>query len=171
MLVYILIIFAALMRLVPHIPDVTPLTGLALFAGVYLKRSQAMWVPLAALACSDLFLPSEPLTTRLSVYGSFALIGLIGWWLQRGKSAATILLASLGGSVLFYLVTNFAFLYPTSMYAHNWSGIIASYYNALPFFRDALIGDLIYTGFLFGAYAFAQRSAPQLVAEKEHQLK
>jgi hypothetical protein len=167
MVVYILIIFAAIMRLVPHIPDVTPLTGLALFSGAYLKRGQALWVPLAALACSDLFLPAEPLSTRLSVYGSFALIVLIGWWLRKRKQISSIILASLAGSTVFYLITNFAFLYPASMYSHNWSGIMTSYFMALPFFRNALFGDLVYTGFLFGAYAFANRIALHSSSEEK----
>jgi len=167
MLSYVLIIFAVVMRLVPHVPDVTPLTGLALFCGAYLKRSQAIWVPLTALACSDLFLPTESISTRLSVYGSFALIGLIGWWLRSKKSISRIIMASIGGSTLFYLVTNFAYLYPTNMYPHSLAGISASYIMALPFFRNALVGDLIYTGFLFGAYAFATHVAPRLIERKE----
>jgi hypothetical protein len=166
MFTYILIIFAALMRLVPHIPDVTPLTGLALFSGAYLKRRQSIWISLVALACSDLFLPSESIVTRLSVYSSFAAIGMLGWWLRSRKNIRAIIVASLAGSTIFYLITNFAFLYPSSMYTHNWSGIIMSYYNALPFFRNALIGDLVYTGFLFGAYAFALRVVPRLATEK-----
>lgn len=171
MLAYVLIIFAALMRLVPHIPDATPLTGLALFSGAYLKRGQAMWAPFAALVCSDLFLPAEPIVTRLSVYGSFALIGIIGWWLRSRKGIGPIIFASLLGSTVFYLITNFAFLYPSSMYTHDWIGITMSYYNALPFFRNALIGDLAYTGFLFGAYTFAVRVVPRLAVEKEQEIK
>jgi hypothetical protein len=154
MLAYVLIVFGILMRLLPHVPDVTPLTGLALFGGVYLKRGQAIWLPIIALACSDLFLAPEPPVTRLSVYGSFCAIGIIGLWLRKRKRTGTTILASLLGSTIFYLITNFAFLYPTSMYTHNWSGIVTSYYVALPFFRNAIIGDLAYTALLFGTYEF-----------------
>jgi hypothetical protein len=39
-----------------------------------------------------------------------------------------------------------------------------SYIAALPFFRNSLIGDLLYTGALFGAYEVAVRYnvAPQI---------
>jgi hypothetical protein len=157
MLAYVLVVFAVLLRLVPHVPDVTPLTGLALFGGVYLQRKQAIWLPLVALFVSDLFLPSEPIITRLSVYGSFCLIGLIGLVLRSRKNFRNVIIASLFSSTLFYVITNFAFLYPTAMYGHNWSGIMQSYTNALPFFRNAIIGDISYTSLLFGAYELMLR--------------
>jgi hypothetical protein len=171
MFAYILILFAIIMRLVPHIPDVTPLTGLALFGGAYLSRKQSLIIPLAALFISDLFLPGEPLVTRLSVYASFILVSLIGWWLRSNKRLGSIVLASLVGSVVFYLITNLALFYPTTMYTHSWSGVLLSYYNALPFFRNALVGDLVYTGFLFSAYSIALRSQPTLVLEKQEEIK
>jgi hypothetical protein len=65
-----------------------------------------------------------------------------------------IIVSSLGASVIFFLVTNFAFLYST--YPHNISGIILAYTNGLPFFRGTLLGDLGYTTALFGSYEFAQ---------------
>lgn len=156
MLAYILIILGVILRVVPHLPNMAPVTGLALFGGVYMKRSQTMWLPLAVMVISDAFLSPESLTTRLSVYGSFVLIGLIGIWLRTRKSVATILMSSIAGSIVFYLITNFAYFYPSDMYPHTLSGILASYYNGLPFFRNTLVGDLLYTGLLFGAYEFTQ---------------
>jgi hypothetical protein len=64
-----------------------------------------------------------------------------------------IIFSSLGASLVFFLVTNFAFLYST--YPHNLMGIIAAYTNGLPFFRGTVMGDLGYTAALFGAYQFA----------------
>ncbi|MDR3642011.1 MAG: hypothetical protein P4L74_00080 [Candidatus Doudnabacteria bacterium] len=61
--------------------------------------------------------------------------------------------SSLAASTLFFLVTNFAFLY--SGYAHNISGIILAYANGLPFLRGTLMGDLGYSVALFGAYDLA----------------
>jgi hypothetical protein len=152
MLAYALVILGVLLRVIPHMPNFSPITGLALFSGVYLKRSQAIWVPISAMIISDAFLAPEPLSTRLTVYGSFCLIGCLGLWLRKRKSIYTIITSSLVGSGIFYLVTNFAFFYPSDMYTHNWQGITASYYNALPFFRNTILGDLFYTGLLFGAY-------------------
>jgi hypothetical protein len=65
-----------------------------------------------------------------------------------------ILGASLSGSIIFFLLTNFAFLY--SQYPHNLSGVIQAYVNGLPFFRGTLLGDLFYSFALFGGYEFAR---------------
>ena len=65
-----------------------------------------------------------------------------------------IIASSLAASAIFFLVTNFAFLY--SNYPHNFSGIIQSYINGLPFLRGTLMGDMFYSLALFGAYDFVK---------------
>jgi hypothetical protein len=66
---------------------------------------------------------------------------------------AKVIASSLGASIIFFLVTNFAFLYPG--YTHDIAGITSAYVNGLPFFRGTVLGDLGYTAALFGAYQFA----------------
>lgn len=75
-----------------------------------------------------------------------------------------IIASSFGASIIFFLVTNFAFLYAS--YPHNIAGIISAYTNGLPFFRGTLLGDLVYTSALFGAYQFVlyAKSTKQRVA-------
>jgi len=73
-----------------------------------------------------------------------------GRWLEQWTK---IIFSSLGASLIFFFITNFAFLYGN--YPHNISGIILAYTNGLPFFRGTLFGDLGYTAALFGAYQFA----------------
>jgi hypothetical protein len=73
---------------------------------------------------------------------------------DTAKRWLKIISSSLGASIIFFLVTNFAFLY--SGYSHNLSGIMLSYYYGLPFFRGTLLGDLGYSFALFGAYAAVQ---------------
>ncbi|HSX34636.1 MAG TPA: DUF6580 family putative transport protein, partial [Candidatus Saccharimonadales bacterium] len=85
---------------------------------------------------------------------------------RNRKNAATVAGASIGGSAIFYLVTNFAYFYPPTMYPHTAGGVISSYYNALPFFRNTLLGDLFYTGLLFGAYELAK----WLAARRPHRI-
>jgi hypothetical protein len=71
---------------------------------------------------------------------------------KRRKSVVSVVGGILLGSVVFYLVTNFADFYPPVMYPHTSGGVLNSYYNALPFFRNTLFGDLFYVGLLFGSY-------------------
>jgi hypothetical protein len=62
---------------------------------------------------------------------------------------------SLLSSLLFFLVTNFAWWPWSNLYEHNWAGLLRSYENALPFFRHTLYGDLTFAAVLFGGYALA----------------
>ncbi|HEX5456369.1 MAG TPA: DUF6580 family putative transport protein [Candidatus Saccharimonadales bacterium] len=155
MLAAVLVILGVVMRLVPHMANFAPITAIALFSGVYLKKDYALILPLAAMVASDAIIGFDSFESRLTVYSSFLLAGLIGLLVRKKKNIATIAAGSIAGSVIFYLITNFAYFYPAKMYAHNMAGVFSSYYNALPFFRNTLAGDLFYTGLLFGLYEFA----------------
>ena len=152
-MIYFLIFTAVILRFLPHAPNFAPITALALFGGVYLRDKRlAIIMPLAAMIVSDIFIGFDSWQSRAVVYSSFVLSGLIGLWVRKYKSAGTVIGGTVLASVSFYLITNFAFFYPVGMYTHDLNGIIASYINALPFFRNTLAGDLFYMGVMFGAY-------------------
>lgn len=151
----ILIAFGVIARIVPHEANFAPIAAIALFGAVYLKPRYALLVPLLALVLSDIALGFDSLASRLSVYGSFLIVGLIGLAIRKRKNVATVAGAAIAGSIVFYLVTNLVWLYPPVMYPHDLAGQLSSYYNALPFFRGTLLGDLFYTGILFGTYELA----------------
>ena len=155
MLAVLLILLGAVMRLLPHAANFTPIAAIALFGGVYLRPRYALFLPIVALVGSDIILGFDSFESRLTVYGSFMVVGLIGVVLRKHKSLTAIIMGTFVGSVVFYLVTNFAYFYSPAMYAHNWSGVVSSYYNALPFFRNTLLGDVFYVGLLFGLYEAA----------------
>ncbi|MEJ0021524.1 MAG: DUF6580 family putative transport protein [Candidatus Doudnabacteria bacterium] len=152
MLPYFFIFFGALLRVIPHPANFAPIGATALFGGVYLKKRYALLLPLAAMFISDIFIGFDSLQSRLVIYGSFLLIGLIGLYIRNHKNVFTVVGGSLLGSTLFYLITNCVLFYSTKMYPHTWAGQIASYTNAIPFFGNTLLGDLFYVGVLFGAY-------------------
>ncbi len=153
MLVYFLILLGAVLRVMPHPANFAPVAAIALFGAVYLKdKRQALILPLAAMMISDVFIGFDSLESRLYIYSSFLLIGLIGLWISHHKNIYTVVGGSLLGSTLFYLITNFVWLYPPKMYAHTIDGQILSYINALPFFRYTILGDLFYVGVFFGLY-------------------
>ncbi|HEV8601090.1 MAG TPA: DUF6580 family putative transport protein [Patescibacteria group bacterium] len=152
MLAYFFILLGALLRVVPHSANFAPIAAMALFGGVYLSKKQALLVPLAAMVISDFFIGFDSLQSRLAVYGSFILIGALGLLIRNRKNIATVLGGTVLGSVLFFLITNLVYLYPSKMYPHTFAGQIASYTNAIPFFRNTLFGDLFYVAVLFGSY-------------------
>ena len=147
------IIAAVILRLVPHLPNFAPIAAMALFGGTYLNKKFALIVPIAAMLVSDYFIGFYNHWVMISVYGSFIIIGLLGWWLKKNKSVANVIGVSLFGSIIFFLVTNFAvWVIPHSMYPHTWQGLISCYIMGLPFFRNTLMGDLFYVAIMFGLY-------------------
>lgn len=110
------------------------------------------------------------------VYASFLLAVLLGRLFLRNGGALRITAVSVLMTVQFFIVTNFAAWWSLSvpqtmadgkvlapMYTPDLSGLVACYVAALPFagtnapplgfFGNQLVGDLFYTGLLFGVYA------------------
>ena len=150
---YFLILAAVILRLIPHAPNFAPITAIALFGGTYLKNKKlAIIIPLAAMLVSDIFIGFYDFKIWLSVYLSFAIAGLLGIWLRKRKEVGNVLGVTLIASIQFYLITNFAVWAFGTMYPHTEQGLLASYVNALPFFRNTLYGDFFYVGAMFGLY-------------------
>lgn len=150
---YFLIFLAVILRFLPHWPNFAPITALALFGGTYLKNKKLVVIlPLAAMLVSDYFIGFYSWPIMASVYLSFALSGGLGLWLKGRKNLANVIGVTLLASVQFYLITNFAVWAFGTMYPHDPSGLLASYLNALPFFRNTLLGDFFYVSLMFGAY-------------------
>src|SRR3989338_5827517 len=108
MLAYFLVFFAAVLRLVPHPANFAPVAAVALFGAIYLKRKDAVWVPLLAMVLSDIFIGFDSLISRITVYGAFIIIALMGLWVRNHKNFSTVVGGTFLGSLLFYLITNFA---------------------------------------------------------------
>jgi hypothetical protein len=157
-----IVALVALARLLPHPPNFSPVTALALFGGAYLlDRRLALGVTLAALLLSDWLIGFHPL--MWVVYVSFAAVVLLGSLLRQHRQAALpVAFAALGGSLLFFLSTNFAHWLIFNDYPHTAAGLLACYVAALPFFQNALAGDLLFTALLFGGMAVIEQRLPSL---------
>ena len=145
-----IILFAVILRLIPHPPNVAPIAAMALFGGAYLNKKYAIAVPIAALFISDLVIGFH--NGMPFVYGSFLLIGLIGLWLQKRRNFNFILGATLFSSLLFFIITNFGVWLVGDIYPQTIDGLIRCFYLAIPFFRNTVIGDLIFVGLFFGSF-------------------
>lgn len=142
---------APLTQYLPHIPNFAPIAALALFSGMYLKKNYALIIPIVAMLIADYFIGFYNPFVLISVYGCFLIIGLIGIWLRNNKTFSNVLGATLMGSVIFFLVTNFAvWLAPQFYYPHTFQGLLNCYTLALPFFRNTIAGDIFYVGVFFG---------------------
>ncbi len=139
------------------------IAAIALFGGALLPRAIALTLPLIAMIVSDAFIGFHSLV--LFTWGSYILIALLSAYGLKSISFSRVISGSIGASVLFYLITNFGVWLDGRLYDRTLSGLLMSYYNAIPFFRNTLLGDLLYSGVLFGLYAVAVKYA--LVRVKE----
>lgn len=153
-LVYALILMGAIARLVPHAWNTTPVMAIALFAGAYLPKRWGILVPLAIVAATDWIIGWH--NTVAFTWAAFALCGSLGFWIRKKHTLGRIVVAALGGSVLFFLITNFGVWLVGELYPRTIDGLWACFIAAIPFFRNSLAGDLLYTAAFFGV--------PQLIA-------
>lgn len=185
-----LILLAASARILNaemHWYHLAPVASLGLFSGAVLKdKRYAFLFTLGAQLISDLYIqfftqyPGFYGIEQLFVYGGMALVTLLG---TRMGKPGTLKVAgySIAGSLLFFLVSNFGVWVSIQMgvdlygYGKGINGLITTYLMALPFythtgttlFFNALIGDLLCSGALFGLYYLLQpKAAATLVGSK-----
>jgi hypothetical protein len=155
---YLYVVLAVLLRLLPHPWNVTPMGAMFLFSGAtFQRKTSSLFVPLLALVVSDivviqfLYGGRHPWFDPFTWLG-FVSIGLIGWVLRANPSPVRLLAASLAGSLLFFVISNFGVWAHGDLYPHTWSGLVACYIAAIPFFRNTVLGDLFYAILMFGSY-------------------
>lgn len=147
----------ALFRVMPHLPNVSPVAAMALFGGAYFAdKRMAFIVPFLALLLSDLVIGLHD--TMLFVYAGFALTVFIGIKIQKSITLSHVAASAIGASVLFFVLTNFGAWVTSGLYPMTVNGLMQAYVAAIPFFQNSLIGNLVFTALMFGGYALLQRT-------------
>ncbi|TGL60008.1 DUF6580 family putative transport protein [Leptospira jelokensis] len=154
----LMVIATVLSRILPHPPNFTPVLAVSLFSGAYLAdRRLALVVPILAMFVSDLYLGFHNLMPV--VYGFMIVSVLFGK--QIGTSMAKSFGYTVVGSVIFFVVTNLAVWATSGMYSLDVAGLSQCFVMALPFFQNSILGDVVYSGILFGSMAFLNRTVFQ----------
>ncbi len=164
LLAVVLVVLAALSRLIPHPMNFAPITALALFGGVYFDKRVALILPLAAMLISNYFIGFYD--GMEWVYASFILSVFAGMWLKSHKTVPVIAAATLANSVMFFIISNFGVWYVEILYPKTFAGLMQCYAMALPFFRNTVAGDLFYVAVMFGVYELAAKYLPKTEATK-----
>src|SRR5208337_3244040 len=166
MLAYLFVIFAVLSRMpfMPHPWNFTPVAAALLYFGARASRRQ-LWIPLALLAASDVildkFVYSYPFSwDHLVTWAWYAAILLLGTRLRENSNWLRIAGAALASSLSFFAISNFAVWASWNMYPKTLSGLMTCYAAGVPFFRQALAGDMLFTAVMFGIPAIAAALAP-----------
>ena len=135
-----------------------PVGALSLFAGARLRGWQAYLLPIALMAVTDPFRGGYSFATPF-IYASFLINVWIGSRLRGTESPKWIGGAALVGSAQFFLLSNFGtWLAPGATYSHTPGGLMACYIAAIPFFRNTLVSDLLFTAVFFGLHAVLSRT-------------
>jgi hypothetical protein len=155
MLAYLFTVLAVAVRFMPHPWMFTPVTGSLLFFGARGPRRR-LWIPFVLLAASDVALTklvyAYPFTwDHYVTFAWYAAVLWLGTRLGTKTKWVPVIGAALASSVSFFLLSNFATWASWDMYPKSFSGLIMCYTAALPFFRHALAGDLIFTTAMFAA--------------------
>ncbi|MGB3799414.1 MAG: DUF6580 family putative transport protein [Lewinella sp.] len=173
-----LIFLAAASRLLPHWPNFGPVGAMALFgAATFQRRWMAFLVPFAALYVSDLALNNifysqyyEGFYWGFSswVYVGFLVTILLGFGLLRNKtfSWSRIGGATVAGTLVFFLVTNFGVWLGSAMYPKSGAGLMAAYTAGLPFLLNSAAGNILFAGLLFGGARYLA-SRPTIAGVRE----
>lgn len=151
-LIVLLILFGIIARFLPHAWNFTPMSAIAIFATTYLGLRYSYIILFVIMLSSDLFLGFYQWQIMIAVYASFAIAGILGIILKNNKTIKFIILCTLSSSLIFFIITNWAVWQFGTMYQHTVSGLFQSYLMAIPFFKNSLIGDIVFSLFLFGLY-------------------
>ena len=141
--------FAIISRFLPHPPNFTPVTAIALLSSKgFNNRWIGLLIPMIIMFISDLVLGlhgSIPF-----VYGAFILISIFGSFVK--KINISVVLSS---SVIFFLVSNFGvwFLY----YPSTFTDLVTCYTLAIPFFLNTILGDLFFSALMIYSFYFMQK--------------
>lgn len=173
-----IILAAALSRLFPHPMNFAPLGAISLFGAAYIKDKRfAMLLPMAAYYLSDLvinnviyasYYQSFTLFTPgyIWVYCSIAAIVLLGMFLLKKVNFVRTIGASIGASVLFFVISNFGVWLSDPDYPLTAAGFVLCYEMAIPFFKNTFLGDLTYVAVMFGTFELVKAWVPALQQER-----
>lgn len=164
------VLLACFSRVIQHW-NFAPMTAMALFAAATLTdRRLGVFVPLLSLFASDLCIEALHRYGVMPTWGIYEgmwatylatfLIALMGLALRKHRNAPNIAGATLAGSLVFFIVSNFGAWLPGTLYPLTLRGLITCYVAGIPFFERSLLGDAVYATMLFGGFALVEKWLP-----------
>ncbi len=154
------------------IENFTPIGAMALFGGCYFSSKLKSFIfPLMALFISDLvimhaFFPkySTGLLYQgwIWTYVAFAFAVVIGSFIKK-VSFKSIFISALGASLVHWVISDFGVWFggldfTTGLsFTKDIAGFVKCYVLALPFLKGILLGNLVFSGLMFGLFELAQK--------------
>ena len=167
MLAYLVLLFAALSRFLPHAfhgigLNFTAVGGGLLFFGARRSPRQAV-IAAAIMALTDVYLTRVVYGYPFHVRGYvltwvwYAGVCVLGSGLLRRVSALRVVAAVCGSATSFFLLSNFAVWLSGGLYPRTASGLGACFFAGLPFYGNDLVSTGLTTTILFALPVAATR--------------
>jgi len=96
------------------------------------------------------------------VYFAFAVTVLIGFWLRNKNSVRLIATGVLVSSLSFFVITNFGVWAFGTLYPKTIQGLVACFTAAIPYFRNSLLSNVLFSAILFVGFWLAEKKFPVL---------
>lgn len=157
----------------------SPVIAIALFSGMIIRqKSMSFLLPLIALLVSDgvihlLYKAGEFDYPGLyhgqwKVYLILLSATLIGW-LLKARKYGSLLAGAIAAPTVFFLVSNFAVWLGSegNIYSRDFTGLIECYVAAIPFYRNALVGTIVFLPTILLAYNLLVHGKTALLVKYE----
>lgn len=180
----ILIIVAAAATRLLHLgsfsswTNFTPIGAMAIFGGAYLSnKAKAYLVPMITLLISDIILNYTVYNKMVIfydgafwVYLSFILMVFVGTFMKK-VTVTNVLIASFATVFVHWIVSDIgALLYEGSMYPKTFAGYLAALGAAIPYEKNLLTSNIIFSAVMFGGFEYAKTKFPVLQFNKKAEL-
>lgn len=150
--------------------NLVPIAALGIFSGSILKnKTMAFLIPFGALLMTDVFFqlftetPGFYSFWQIIKYAAIILVTLMGTKLNP-KKGLNILGYTIGGSLVFFIVSNFGVWAEGLIYPRTAAGLVECFVAAIPFFKsefatklfvNSIAADLLFSVVAFGIYNFS----------------
>lgn len=168
----LMVLVSALYRILPNRPmGFAPQIAIGLFSGaLFIKdKKWAFALPLLSMFISDLlyqFLYTNGLTNIQGFYDGqwvnyllFAGVTCFGFLIRKNK-ISSVIIAALAAPTTYFLISNFLVWVSDRGFGLNrpktFNGLLLTYNDALPFYRNSLIATVVFSAVLFGTYYVAK---------------
>ena len=168
----LMVLVSALYRILPNRPmGFAPQIAIGLFSGALFSKDKkwAFALPLLSMFISDLLyqvLYTNGLTNIQGFYDGqwvnyllFAGVTCFGFLIRKNK-LTNVIVAALAAPTTYFLISNFLVWASDRGFGLNrpktFNGLLLTYNDALPFFRNSLIATVVFSAVLFGTYYLAK---------------
>lgn len=175
---FIIIMLSGIYRIVTAdsalspLSNFTPLGAAALFGGVYFREKwKAYLVTLLTLWLTDIILNRYVFFGHWMffyegfayVYVSYGLMVCTGHFIKN-VSVVNVFLAATMGALIHWIVSDFGVwlggctdITTGQPYTQDAQGLVKCYYLALPYLKNMLIGNLVFSALLFSSFEWLQK--------------